>query len=168
MTLDDLNHLDRAAFVATLGGVFEHSPWVASRAFEARPFLDLADLHDMMVKAVAAASDDENLALICAHPDLVGRLAREGRLTRESTAEQSAAGLHALTDEEAAAFDRYNAAYRDKFGFPFIICARENKKVAILAAFPTRLDQDRETEIETALAEIYKIARLRLADLIEP
>ncbi len=167
MTLDDLNHLDRAAFVTTLGGVFEHSTWVAERAHDARPFLDLADLHDVMVKAVTAASDAEKMNLIRAHPDLVGRLAREGRLTRESTAEQSAAGLDALTTEEAAAFDRYNAAYREKFGFPFVICARENKKAAILAAFPVRLEHGRDAEIETALTEISKIARLRLADLID-
>ena len=167
MTLHDANQLGRAAFVSAFGGVFEHSPWVAERAHEAGPFLDLADLHNVMANTVAAASEDEKLALIRAHPDLVGRLAREGRLTRESTVEQSAAGLDALTTEEAAAFDRYNAAYREKFGFPFVICARENKKAAILAAFPFRLEHDGEAEIETALSEISKIARLRLADLIE-
>ena len=167
MTIHGLNALRREAFVERLGGIFEHSPWVAERAFGARPFASLADLHAEMVAAVAAASDGDKLALIRAHPDLVGRLAREGRLTMESTAEQSAAGLDALTSDEAAAFDRYNAAYRDKLGFPFVICARENRKAAILAAFPIRLGNGREAEVDTALAEIAKIARLRLADLIE-
>ena len=104
--------------------------------------------------------------MIRAHPDLVGRLAREGKLTQESTAEQSAAGLNALTAEEAAAFEKHNAAYRDRFGFPFIICARENKKDAILQAFPRRLANTMDEEIATALAEIDKIATLRLRDAI--
>ncbi len=93
-------------------------------------------------------------------------MAREGRLTKESTAEQSAAGLTQLTPEEISAFDRYNTAYRSKFGFPFIICARENKKATILAAFPVRLKNSRQQEIQTALAEIAKIAKLRLLDAV--
>jgi OHCU decarboxylase len=111
-----------------------------------------------------AASVDEQVSLIASHPDLVGRLAREGRLTRESTAEQSAAGLTRLTEEEIALFDSHNQKYRDRYGFPFVICARENKKAAILAAFPVRLNNTREQEIQTALKEIAKIARLRLLD----
>ena len=120
----------------------------------------------MMCGVVRAASPDEQLGLICAHPDLVGRLAREGRLTRESTGEQAAAGLDALTEEEVAAFERFNAAYRERFGFPFVICARENRKDAILAAFPRRMENSREQEVAAALAEIDKIARLRLNDAI--
>jgi OHCU decarboxylase len=104
--------------------------------------------------------------LIASHPDLVGRLAREGGLTRESTAEQAAAGLDSLSADEIAAFERYNQAYRDKFSFPFVICARENKKSAILAAFPLRLQNTREQEISTALTEIYKIAKLRLLNAV--
>jgi OHCU decarboxylase len=112
------------------------------------------------------ASRDEQVKLIAAHPDLVGRLAREGRLTRESTREQEVAGLAQLTADEVAAFERFNAQYRATFGFPFVICARENKKEAILAAFPVRLRNTREQEIETALGEIEKIARLRLRDAV--
>lgn len=113
-----------------------------------------------------AAGADEQLKLIASHPDLVGSLAREGRLTRESTTEQAAAGLTQLSRDEIAAFERFNAEYRTKFGFPFVICARENKKAAILAAFPRRLANTREQEIATALGEIAKIARLRLLDRV--
>jgi OHCU decarboxylase len=158
--------MDRSAFVAAIGGAFEHSPWIAERAWARRPFASVADLHEKLCGVVAAASPDEQVGLIRAHPDLVGRLAREGRLTCESAAEQAAAGLDALSADEVAAFERYNAAYRERFGFPFVICARENRKEAILAAFPRRLQNPREREVATALEEIYKIARLRLADLV--
>ena len=100
-----------------------------------------------------------------AHPDLVGKLAREGKLTRASTAEQKAAGLTSLSADEVKQFEAYNAQYREKFGFPFVICARENKKGAILKAFPERLQNSAPQEMNTALSEIYKIARLRLIDL---
>ena len=119
-----------------------------------------------MSDVVRRATRDEQLGLIRAHPDLVGRLAQEGKLTRESTAEQRAAGLAALTPAEVATFERSNVAYREKFGFPFLICARENKKDAILAAFPRRLSNTLDVEIATALAEIDKIARLRLSDAV--
>jgi OHCU decarboxylase len=109
---------------------------------------------------------DEQVTLIASHPDFVGRMAREGRLTRESTTEQAAAGLSNLSADEVERFDRYNAAYRERFGFPFVICARENKKDAILAAFPARLNNTRNQEIQTALGEIAKIARLRLFDAV--
>jgi len=146
--------------------LFEHSPWISERAWAKRPFASVASFHETLCSIVAGASAEEQLALIRAHPDLVGRLAREGRLTRESTGEQAAAGLNVLTDSEVAAFEQYNTAYREKFGFPFVICARENRKDAILAAFPARLAHDRDHEIATALQEIYRIARLRLADAI--
>ena len=162
-----LNALTKDAFVAAVGHVFEHSLWIAERTWNtSRPFTSLADLHEKLAAIVKQSSADEQAALINAHPDLVGRLAREGRLTRESTAEQSAAGLTSLTAEEVAAFEMHNAAYRDRFGFPFVICARENRKEAILAAFPRRLANSRDQEVAAALEEIYKIARLRLADAI--
>jgi allantoate deiminase len=165
-TLAALNGMPRDAFVAACGLFFEHSPWVAERAWDRRPFASVAQLHEAMCGVVRAASPDEQLGLIRAHPDLVGRLACEGRLTRESTGEQAAAGLDALSPEEVTAFERHNAAYRERFGFPFVICARENRKDAILAAFPKRLQNAREQEIATALAEIDKIARLRMNDAI--
>jgi OHCU decarboxylase len=164
--LSQLNASDLIAFVAVCGPVFEHSSWIAGRTWPSRPFRSIEHLHDCMCKVVAQATPQEQLVLIRAHPDLVGRLAREGRLTAQSTTEQAAAGLAELTPAEAAEFDRYNTAYRDRFGFPFVICARENRKDAILAAFPRRLQNDRDTETAIALAEIYKIARLRLLDAI--
>ncbi|MEM6562791.1 MAG: 2-oxo-4-hydroxy-4-carboxy-5-ureidoimidazoline decarboxylase, partial [Planctomycetota bacterium] len=165
-TIAQLNAMGRERFTQTLGGIFEHSPWIAERAWDARPFKDVADLHAKMVAVVDAATADEQLALIRAHPDLVGKLAKQGRLTTESTAEQQAAGLDEITPDEADAFDKFNADYRARFGFPFVICARENRKDAILAAFPVRLTNDADTERATALAEIAKIARLRLHDLV--
>jgi len=162
--LDRLNALPTDAFVAALDGLFEHSPWVVQRAAAHRPFASRDALLDACQQTLDDAAPDERLALIRAHPDLVGRLARSGQLTADSTAEQRAAGLDDITPDEAATFDEYNAAYHDRFGFPFVICARENRKDAILAAMPKRLQNKPETEIDTALAEIIKIARLRLAD----
>ena len=164
--LATLNELDQAGFVSICGPLFEHSPWIAERTYTKRPFATVDALHAALVKTVADSKQDEQVGLIAAHPDLVGRLAKEGRLTQESTAEQRAAGLTGLSADEVTAFDRNNAAYKDKFGFPFVICARENKKEAILAAFPTRLKNTRDQEIQTALAEIAKIARLRLLDTV--
>jgi 2-oxo-4-hydroxy-4-carboxy-5-ureidoimidazoline decarboxylase len=166
-SLRQLNGMDETGFVAVVGPVFEHSPWIAQRTYPKRPFDSVEMLHAKMCDTVRVADESEKLGLIRAHPDLVGKMAREGSLTRESTKEQAAAGLTALTNEEIGMFDRYNAEYRDRFGFPFIICARENKKDAILAAFPIRLKNNVGQEIDTALAEIYKIARLRLIDAID-
>jgi len=166
ISLAQLNLVDRNGFVAVCGPFFEHSPWIAERAWEDRPFPSLAKLHEAMCRIVASSTVEDQMALIRAHPDLVGRLAREGRLTSQSTGEQMAAGLSEMLSIEVAEFDRYNAEYRDRFGFPFVICARENRKEAILAAFPRRLQNDRDTEIATALQEIYKIAKLRLIDAI--
>jgi 2-oxo-4-hydroxy-4-carboxy-5-ureidoimidazoline decarboxylase len=165
-TLDQLNRAPQADFVVVCGPLFEHSPWIAERTWPKRPFASIDMLHAALVATMYAATVDEQVKLIASHPDLVGRLAKEGRLTRESTSEQAAAGLTLLTDDEIASFDQYNVAYRDKFGFPFVICARQNKKDAILAAFPVRLKDSREREIQTALAEIAKIAGLRLIDAV--
>lgn len=165
-TLAQLNKLEQTQFVSVCGGVFEHSPWVAERAWKFRPFASLGNLHEKMTVVLTQSSADEKLSLIKAHPDLVGLLAREGKVTRESITEQAAAGLAALDPEEIAAFESYNQQYRDKFGFPFIICARENRKEAILQAFPRRLANTREREMAAALGEICKIARHRLADAV--
>ena len=151
-------------FVQIAGPVFEHSPWIAERAVSQRPFASLDSLHSAMCEVVTHATVDEQLALIRAHPDLVGRVV----LTAESKGEQAAAGLAGLSAEEVALFDQHNRGYKARFGFPFVICARQNKKDAILAAFPLRLRNTIEAERATALAEIFKIARLRLDDLIHP
>jgi len=168
LTLEQINALGLDAFVEHLGSVFEHSPWFAEATWTKRPFTDLPHLHQALCASVRQAGDAAQLALIQAHPDLVGRAALAGTLTPQSNAEQASAGLHDLTKDEIATFQRFNQAYRDRFGFPFIICARLNKKEAILAAFPKRLDLSRQQEIQSALAEIFKIARLRLEDLVAP
>jgi 2-oxo-4-hydroxy-4-carboxy-5-ureidoimidazoline decarboxylase len=165
-TLGEVNALDRDAFTAAFGGVFEGSPWIAAAGWGARPFASVEALHRALCAVMHGASREEQLALIRAHPDLVGRAAREGGLTPASTGEQAAAGLDRLTAEEIARFEVLNAAYRDRFGFPFVICARENKKASILAGFDARLGNDREEEVATALGEIAKITRLRLRDLV--
>ena len=163
LKLAELNALDRAEFNRALGGIFEHSPWVAERAEPRRPFRDRTELLAAMRDSVMKSAKEEKLALIRAHPDLVGA----ATLTRESQGEQKAAGLGSLSAEEIEQFRRFNASYRERFGFPFVICARLNKKDAILKAFPIRLQNSREQEIETALGEIFKIAELRLQDAIE-
>ena len=164
--LQELNEMSQHDFVRVCGALFEHSPWIAERTWPRRPFASIDELYRALCETLFAATHDEQVKLIASHPDLVGRMAREGRLTRESTAEQRAAGLSDLSSEEVEQFDRYNVAYREKFGFPFVICARENKKAVILAAFPLRLNNTREQEIQTALNEICRIARLRLLDAV--
>lgn len=161
--------LDRAAFVAAYGHVFEHSPWIAEAAWDAGLPADAntaAGLHRALCTALAPASDAQKLALIQAHPDLAGKLAQAGRLTAESTGEQASAGLDRLTDAERTTFTRLNDAYRERFGFPFIIAVKGLSKAEILAAFERRLSNDRETELATALAQVERIALLRLKDLL--
>ena len=161
-----LNAADRATFVAAIGFAFEHSPWIAASAWERRPFADPDDLHTALVDVVAQASEERQIGLIAAHPDLAGRVAREGRLTAASRGEQAAAGLDRLTPAELARFEAANAAYRGQFGFPFVICAREHDKSSILSELERRSENDREVEIATAIEEIAKIARLRLEDAV--
>ena len=167
MTLAEINALDRAGFVAALGHLFEHSPWVADEAWPRRPFRAAADLHLALCNAMRAAPRERQLALIRAHPDLAGRLAEQQRLSPESSREQASAGLTRLTAEELADFRRLNDAYRARFGFPFVICARLNAKDAIVAAMKARLESAAEREFETALGEIEKIAQLRLNDVLK-
>ena len=156
------NSLSEAAFVAHYSGVFEHSPWVAQRVAAMRP---LDDLHRAMMTAIYAASPDERLALIRAHPELADKLAIAAGLTEASASEQASAGLDRLTADEFARFHAANTAYRARFDFPFIICVRLTDKAGILAAMEARLGNEREEEIATALGQIGEIARLRLADL---
>jgi OHCU decarboxylase len=167
ISLANLNELGQAAFTEFVGPVFEHSPWIAAETWGRRPFSSPEQLHQELCATVARAGVEKQLALIRAHPDLVGRAALAGTLTAASTQEQASAGLNQLTPEEIAKFQAYNAAYQEKFGFPFVICARLNRKETILAGFERRLPQFRDQEIATALAEIYKIAGLRLADKLE-
>ena len=156
---------DRETFVARYGAVFEHSPWVAETAWEHGPFTDREALAQGLEDAMYRAPRDRQLALIRAHPDLAGRAAVDGTLTASSQREQAAAGLDRLTPDEYETFTRTNAAYRERFGFPFVVCAREHTKDSILRTAAERLDHTPEQEIDIALGEIAKIARLRLEDL---
>jgi OHCU decarboxylase len=165
-TLASLNACDRRAFVATLGPLFEHSPWVAEETFPKRPFRDLDGLYAALCGTMREAAAERQIALVRAHPDLAGRLARAGELTAASEREQSAAGLDRLGEAESREIERLNEAYKARFGFPFVICARLNAKEAILAAMRARVHNTREAELSTALGEVAKIARLRLNEAV--
>ena len=165
MSFAELNAMGRSAFVATLGHLFEHSPWVAEETWPRRPFRDVAHLHAELCATMHGASRERQLALVRAHPDLAGRWAQQRKLTAESTREQAVAGLNALSDDERAAFEKLNDDYRARFGFPFILCARLIAKDAILAAMQARVRSSPEMEFQTALGEIEKIARLRLDEV---
>ncbi len=155
---------DRHAFVERYGDLFEHSPWVAEDAYDRGPFATRDELLEALTGAMYAAPRERQLALIRAHPDLAGRAAIAGELTEDSTREQSSAGLDRLTPEEYESFTSANTAYRERFGFPFVICAREHDKDSILASAEARLQNDPDDEVGNALAEIAKIAALRLED----
>lgn len=150
-------------FTRLIGPVFEHSPWIAERAAARRPFSTRDNLHAELVRTMMDATRDEKLGLVRAHPDLATRL----ELTPASQQEQSAAGLADIPDDDRREFRERNLAYRERFGFPFVICARMNDKETMLRALTSRLNNAPEAELENALAEIANIARLRLADLID-
>ncbi|HAC69532.1 MAG TPA: OHCU decarboxylase [Pseudomonas sp.] len=161
------SQLDRAAFVAAFGGVYEHSAWVAERVFdEGMPLPDTIEaLHQHLAAQVAQASQAEQLALIQAHPDLAGRAALAGELTAASSGEQAGAGLDQCSPDELTRFTRYNEAYRAKFSFPFIMAVKGSNRHLILAAFEERLPNTPEQEFQRALAEIDRIALFRLQTL---
>jgi 2-oxo-4-hydroxy-4-carboxy-5-ureidoimidazoline decarboxylase len=164
VALDRLNGMSQEAFVQVAGPWFEKSPWVAQRTFAKRPFASLDHLHQKLCATVFAATREDQLKLIGAHPDLAGKV--NPGLTSESQREQATAGLNNMTRAQVERLRQWNQRYRDKFGFPFVICARENKTDAILAALPKRLEHSREIEIQTALVEIGRIARLRMSDAV--
>lgn len=163
-SLAQLNDSTRAEFTSALGHLFEHSPWVAEETWPRRPFRDAVHLHAELCATMRAAPLDRQLALIRAHPDLAGRLALAGKLTAESTREQASAGLNEMTADELAAFQALNDSYRARFGFPFIICARLNARDAIRHAMQARISNTPAQEHVAALAEVEKIAWLRLQD----
>jgi len=167
MALASLNAADEAGFMAALGDVYEHAPWVAQAALKQRPFATLAALHAAMTDAVRAAPPEQQLALIKGHPDLAGKAARAGTMTVDSKAEQASAGLDRLAEVEFAQFHRLNDAYREKFGMPFIICVRRHSKDSILQQFERRLQNTMSAETEIAVGEIFRIAALRLDQRIE-
>ncbi len=167
-TLASLNTATPAQFLATLGGVFEHSPWVAERALAARPFADVAALHAAMLGAVTAATRDEQLTLIRAHPELAGREAVDGTLTTDSSSEQGRLGLTALSRAEFERITALNQRYRERFGFPCIIAlALHRDRASVFIAFENRIKNDPAQELRAALEQIGHITRSRLARLLD-
>jgi 2-oxo-4-hydroxy-4-carboxy-5-ureidoimidazoline decarboxylase len=167
MTLAQVNSLDRERFVAALGEVFEHSPWVAEAAWSMRPFATVDGLHAAMVAAMHSASEPAQLALIRAHPELAGKAAIRGELTADSETEQSGAGLDRCSPAEYARLQELNRAYNEKFGFPFIIAVKGLDRTAIIGRFAERVGRDRAQEFDEALQQIARIAWFRLEGLIE-
>jgi 2-oxo-4-hydroxy-4-carboxy-5-ureidoimidazoline decarboxylase len=166
LKLSDLNTCGKADFVAQLANIFEYSPWIADAAAAERPFAGINALFAAMKASVERAPDAMRLALIKAHPDLADKTQRAAGLTAESNAEQNSVGLDRLSEAEYAAFDRVNNAYRSKFGFPYIVCARRQTKDSILRDFERRLPNDAATEIKASITEIFRIAALRLDQLV--
>lgn len=162
--IEDLNALSREDFVARLGGIYEHSPWVAQRAFASRPFASLDALHAAMQAAVRCAGAEEQMALIRAHPELLGRL-EAAQLTESSRREQAGAGLDRCTPEEKARMQALNAEYRAKFGFPFIVAVKGLDWAGIIERMQARLPNTREQEVAAALEQVGRIARFRLEAL---
>ena len=163
MTIDEINSLSRDRFVATLGWVFEHSPWVAERAWKHRPFASLDHLHSAMTGEVERATYEEQSLLLRAHPDLGTR----ARISTASADEQSGAGLDRLTPEEYRRIQEQNTAYRKKFGFPFLYAVKGGAKYDILRALDQRLKSTPSDEFRQALNQVYRIALFRLQDAIE-
>lgn len=167
MQLALLNRMDRSAFIATLGGIFERSPWVAERSFGDRPFASIGALHAAMVAAMERALASEQLTLLQAHPELAGKAAVRGELTADSTREQAGAGLDQCSPSEYARLNDLNRRYNAKFGFPFILAVTGHDRHGILKEFARRVEQDRAAEFAEALRQVAKIARFRLEALIE-
>jgi len=164
--LSDLNACSRHDFVAALGNVFEYAPWIAEQAASARPFDGVQHLFNAMKAVVDQTTPELRLVLIRGHPDLANKARRAAGLTAESNAEQSGAGLDRLSDTEFEAFERLNSAYRAKFGFPYIVCARRHSKDSILRNFEGRLPNNIATEVQNSINEIFRIAALRVAELV--
>jgi 2-oxo-4-hydroxy-4-carboxy-5-ureidoimidazoline decarboxylase len=167
MRLSEINALDRAGIVAALGGVFEHSPWIAQRAYEARPFESVDALHGAMLRVVQSATRDEQLALIRAHPELAGRAMVANALTSDSTKEQSGAGLTRCSPEEYERLVDLNARYNRKFGFPFILAVKGYDRTGVIAEFARRVERDVDSEFAEALQQIARITRFRLEAMID-
>lgn len=170
MTLTELNAKNRHEFVEAVGWTFEHSPWVAERAWDRRPFSSLDALHETMTDIVASATYDEQIALLRAHPDLgtdIGRVRLEAdRLSDASAREQAGAGLDTLTRDELDRLTALNTAYREKFGFPFLYAVKGSTKHDVLNALERRLPSTRDVEHQEALRQVSRIARFRLEDVM--
>ncbi len=168
MKLAELNALPQAAFVAHLGGVFEHSPWVAERAYGKRPFGSIDALHRAMMNVVSQAGREEQLALIRAHPELAGAEAKAGTLTVDSSSEQGRLGFTRLTRDELATMSRLNRGYREKHGFPCIVALRlHSTRQSVMTDMERRIANDSQAEMGNALEQIGQITRGRLANIVE-
>jgi OHCU decarboxylase len=161
MTIEDVNGSDLPGFINAVGWVFEHSPWVAERAWASRPFKSLGALHDALTSQVTVATHDEQLALLRAHPDLGGR----AKMSEASTVEQADAGLDRLTPAEFARLTTLNSAYREKFGFPFLYAVKGGSKQDILTALERRLLASPDVELGEALRQVDRIAQFRLEEV---
>jgi OHCU decarboxylase len=166
LTVEEASRLSEDAFMRHFGGLYEHSPWVAVGAWRRRPFDSLEDLRDAFERTVSDAPAERRLALIRSHPELAGREAGEGTLTAESSGEQASAGLNRLSAEEVAGLAQLNAAYQEKFGFPMVVAVREHTKASIFAQAKARLAKPRDQELAHALDQIFRIAGLRLRELV--
>ncbi|MBY4895706.1 2-oxo-4-hydroxy-4-carboxy-5-ureidoimidazoline decarboxylase [Cupriavidus sp. AU9028] len=164
--LTELNAMPAAEFVRVLGGIYEHSPWVAEQAAAQRPFADLGALSAAMRVAVDEADEAARLALLRAHPELAGKAAVRGELTAESTREQQGAGLDQCSQEEFDRLQQLNRRYLDKFGFPFILAVRGYDRAGILAEFARRIDNSPAEELQTSISQVHRIAQFRLHDLV--
>ena len=167
ITLDAVNAMDVPAFVAAFGDVAEHSPWVAERAAERRPFASLRDMIAAFGDEVREAAPAEKLALLRAHPDLAGKAAIAGEMAEDSRREQASAGLDTLTPEEFSRFTEFNESYTAKFGFPFILAVRGADKLTILEAFAERIERDPEAEKAMAVNEVTRIIGFRIEDRVQ-
>ncbi len=167
MTLDRINALEHGAFVSALGSIVEHSPWIAEEAWSARPFANVEALHAAMMGALARAPIDTQLAVMRAHPELAGKAAIRGEMTTDSKDEQGGAGLTQCSPREFSRLTALNRAYNAKFGFPFIVAVKGMDRASIIDEFARRLERDRQTEFSEALAQIARIARLRLDALLQ-
>lgn len=162
LTIEELNRTDKENFVDILGDVYETSPWVAERTWSEQPFSSIDDLHETMESVVRNASQEEKLELLRAHPDL----GKKTEMTESSQEEQASAGLDQLSPNQYEAFQRLNEAYREKFGFPFIMAVKDQSPDTIREAMEERVDHSKREEFQTALNEVHKIARFRLDELL--
>jgi 2-oxo-4-hydroxy-4-carboxy-5-ureidoimidazoline decarboxylase len=165
--LGELSAMSESDFVAALGGIFEHSPWVARGAHAAKPFASLNALHSAMVDTVSRASQEQQLALIRAHPELASKAAQRKELTAASNNEQSGAGLTECSPEEFQRLHDLNREYNGRFGFPFILAVRGHTRQSVIETFARRVTSDREVEMRECLSQIAKIASFRLHDLVD-
>jgi len=168
VTLAAVNAMDSAEFVATFGDVAEHSPWVAERAAEVRPYKSVRDMVDAFTEEVREAGPNEKLQLLRAHPDLAGKAAIAGDLAPESKNEQARAGLDTLTPDEFKRFTELNDTYRERFGFPFILAVKGADKNTILKSFAERVDRDPQAELAMAIGEVTRIISFRIEDRVAP